>query len=145
MKFVDLSISLGMLNFPHPLFAYDVNLHGTGWHSLLTEVQLGGPAKKAHHQKKRDRDPSDLNGEFRKTTPGSGYFLAPPVLYDEVKHWQQDHEDHEDAEADQGPVEVIHLPGKGRTLRWKNRKVHGLPATWVLSQVDSAGSGLRLA
>ena len=60
VQFVDFPSSVGLLGFPHPLFADHVNIQSVLRGMAKVDIDDGSPAEHHHGQKRRNDDP----GEF---------------------------------------------------------------------------------
>src|SRR5436305_1904256 len=57
---VDLALSSGMLELPHPLLAHSINLQSIGGRALYMEIQGSAPDKDHHRDAERDHRPHNL-------------------------------------------------------------------------------------
>src|SRR5437899_10003785 len=57
---VDLALSSGVLELPHPLLAHSINLQSIGGRALYMEVQGRAPDKDHHGDAERDHCPHNL-------------------------------------------------------------------------------------
>src|SRR5215510_1226772 len=85
MELVDLTLSVGMLNTPHPLFSGNEDLESFLRRLIHLEIELGAPGKNDHGDEKWDDRPGDLEFHCAFDRLGDLIFSSSPVFDSKVK------------------------------------------------------------
>src|SRR5438552_14850192 len=94
MQRVDLALPAGVLNFPHPLVADDIEFEiGSGRRLVEPDIHAGAPHKEPEETDERRRRPGDLEGPALRLGAAAHGWAAAPVADakhpDQAKHERQ--------------------------------------------------------
>ncbi len=127
VQLVDFAIAFLVLDFPHPLFAHDIDLGRIWRHARHAVIDARAPDKNEHGDEERNDTPGDLDagrGSLAQTTIRP---FASAVFEEEVEHRTENDQHEKGTECGQEPKEIIDLRCCGGGLRGKNRKLHPAP------------------
>src|SRR5437868_14696318 len=107
VQVVDLALSTGMLELPHPLLAHAVDVHcGLGWMSLL-EKEHRPPGKDHHGNAQRNQRPENFQRN-RAVNLYRDRMLVLSVLYREDADQQRHQHGKEDGHSKNEKEERVH-------------------------------------
>src|SRR6185369_3119669 len=123
--FVDFTVSLLVLDFPHPLFSDDVDLERVPGRHFFVKINLGAPAKKSHRDQNRNGRPGDFNQVDAQSRFGPVGRLAATISKKEYQHRQEYQRQNGNGESQQDKEQVVRLDGDRRSRFRKSRDGHG--------------------
>ena len=115
MEFIDLALTFGMLDLPHPLLGHNVDFGGVGGRSALFEIDHRAPGENDHEDKERDGAPSDFERD-RTFNLFGGNAGAVTVAGGEKDYQGADQQGHHPGDDEQKNVERVHAMSQGRGL-----------------------------
>src|SRR5258708_7672248 len=122
VQFVDLALTLGVFELPHPLFCDDINFGRIGGRSAFFEINHCAPGEDDHEDQKWDRAPGDFerSGAFDLLGVNAG---AMTEAGGEVGEADEDQQGHHPADDEQENVESVHVSRHGGSLLWPQWKI----------------------
>src|SRR5438105_10028911 len=113
MQLIDLAMALGMLDFPHPLLADDINFHRVGGGTGLINEDSSGPEKHDHRNAERNDRPDDFEGEIVRGFRGRRFGPAA-ILQREINDEHENQERKKSTDNEHEEIETIDLIGHVR-------------------------------
>ena len=102
MQLIDFAPSFGMLDFPHPLLAHDVNVQSIWRRLMVAHEQTGTPREHHYRQAERYDSPEQLQAEVALDRDGYGSLGEAAVSDCEIEN---EHENNCRKEAADGNQE----------------------------------------
>jgi hypothetical protein len=124
---VDLPLSLGVPEAPHPLLAGGGHLEGVGRRLDHQEEDPRPPEEEEHDDGERDDGPGHLQQHVGVEAASHLLFAAAAVTHGAIDHRGGDQQAEEGAHRHQEDVERVHLAGhrRGRFGEEREFRLHG--------------------
>ena len=128
VQFVDFSAAVGLLNFPHPLLADDINVQSVLGRMAVIDVNNRAPAKHGQGQNCGNHDPRDFQAHVA-VNRNADFVLTLAVKFEEENHDRGgDGRGEKDGDEDQERHQRVHAGSEVGGLlgiKWQLR-LHGL-------------------
>ncbi len=122
VQFVDLALTGGMLELPHPLFTDDVDFLGIFWRPVLDKVNFRAPEKNRHGNQQGNHRPESL--QFHRAFDRAWDFrgIAPAIFDDKENYDERNQQREKDRHAGDVEIQRVHIARIGRSTfrnEWK--------------------------
>src|SRR5271169_540310 len=128
VKFVNLPVAVGLLNFPHPLLADDVDVQSVLRRVAEIDVDNRTPSKHGQGENRGNHNPHDFQSHVA-VNRNADFVLALAVVFKEENHDRRgDRNSEEERDEDQERHQRVHAGGEVGSLiriKWQLR-LHGL-------------------
>ena len=144
MQLVDLPLSVGVLDLPHPLLSDDVDLERIGRRPVHREEEVGPPEEKREGDEERNHRPGDFELQRALDSAGELRLRPPPILDREVDDRERDQRREEEADEEQVEVEMVDVRRhRGGLFRKEREGLSHASPLWEATAVASRRRSLR--